>query len=260
MLKPKIKLIIVAVLFSQILYFDSAFAEEQKDWSLKLDNTVNSKYVWRGINLVDDYVYQPSIATTYKWISICVWGSMETTNENHYPGHGDTAGDFTEIDYTLTIANSWKKLNYSLGGITYTFPNTGFDPTTEIFGSLGLDALLAPTVTAYYDADLTHGTYGTFAVSHKFENLLKLPGNAVLSATLGAQVGFASNDHNRFYYGCDKTAFTDALFTAGLPLAIGRYFTITPAAYYSTLIDDRVRDQMEDDENFWYGISLTVTF
>ena len=42
----------------------------------------NSKYIWRGQNLVDDWVMQPGASTTFGGLTLGVWGNVDMTNEN----------------------------------------------------------------------------------------------------------------------------------------------------------------------------------
>ncbi len=46
-----------------------ADAEERK-WSVALNAPISSKYIWRGSNVVDDWVFQPS-ATLLTRFQIC---------------------------------------------------------------------------------------------------------------------------------------------------------------------------------------------
>jgi hypothetical protein len=110
-----------------------------KDWTLTVDSTFNSRYVWRGIRVVDGPVWQPSVAFGWKGLTLSVWGNMDLTNVNREQHH------FTELDFTLDYTWSWDKLKLSLGTIHYRFPNTVFSSTTEVYGGIGLDVPLSPT-------------------------------------------------------------------------------------------------------------------
>ena len=43
-----------------------------------------SKYVWRGQNLVDDWVLQPGASVGYKNLTASVWENLDLTDENGY--------------------------------------------------------------------------------------------------------------------------------------------------------------------------------
>ncbi len=233
---------------------------EEKDWSIELDAALNSKYVWRGINLVDDWVFQPSVTGAYRGLSLNVWGNMELSNENVYPGHGDAAGDFTEIDYTLDYSWAWRRLNFSLGTIYYDFPNTGLASTLELYGAVGLDAPLAPTLTVYQDVKEADGTYAALSVSHAFEDVWSPAEGVAVSLDLGASVAAGSSNFNKFYYGVDDEGLADLLLSVGLPVRLGERWTLRPSASFSTLLDDDIRSSVSDASNAWYGVSLGCAF
>lgn len=239
-----------------------ALAQEPADASVEvaLDLAYNLKYIWRGINLVDDPVFQPSASASWRGLTLSVWGSMETTNYNLYPGYGSTAGDFTEIDYTLDYSWSCGKVNLSGGVIHYQFPNTGISSTTELYLAAGLDVPLAPTVTVYQDVDEADGTYATLSLGHTLEDVWKPAEGISMSVDLSASVGFGSSDHNGFYYGTGDAGFTDATLSAGLPFKLGERLTLTPSINYSALLDSDLRSGMARDDNLWAGISLGLSF
>jgi len=254
--------LIGCLILAQIFLATGVFADEEneKDWSIEIDNTFNSKYVWRGINLVDDWVWQPSSSASYKWFTVSVWGNVELTDENDYDSpYGSGEGELTEVDYTVEFSHSWEKLLFAFGVIHYSFPNTGFDPTTEIYSSVGMDLVVTPSFTVYQDVDQADGTYCTLAVGKTFENFWEPSDSIGLSADLSAAASFGSDKYNEFYFGRNEFAFTDALFSASLPLAIGKYFSITPMVNYTMLIDGGIRNEMENDDNFFYGASLALS-
>lgn len=81
-----------------------------------------SKYVWRGQNLVDNWVLQPSVSLGYKGLTGSIWGNSDMT--------GETVDnwEFTELDYTLDYSGTVPGvdvLGYSIGAIYYDFPNSG---------------------------------------------------------------------------------------------------------------------------------------
>src|SRR5690606_16941786 len=61
-----------------------------------------SKYVWRGINVVDDFVLQPSLTFSHGPWSVNFWGNYETTGVNTYYGNSTGKNRVTEWDSTLS--------------------------------------------------------------------------------------------------------------------------------------------------------------
>jgi len=212
-------------------------AAEESEWSFAFDVTANSKYVWRGINLVHAPVLQPSAAVSYGGWTFAVWGNMETINANRYGGHGKANGKFTEIDLTLDYSWGWEKFNLSAGVIHYMFPNTGFNSTTEIYGAVGYDCLLEPTITIYHDIDEASGTYITFGLSHTFEDVWKPTAGTSMDIELGGTVGWGSSSHNSFYYGASNSGLADLTLSVAAPIDLGKGWTLKPLRLQTSLLN-----------------------
>lgn len=229
-------------------------APDGKDWSVELDLTYNSHYIWRGINFTDDPVFQPSITFAWKGLSLNVWGSMDLTNVN---GNND---EFNEVDFTLDYSAEAVPISYSIGFIRYHFPNTPFPGTSEVYCTVGIDAPLSPSVTVYYDCDEADGVYATCGLSHTFENIFTVSENVSVNCDLSAAVAYADDDYNAFYFGVADSAFVDAVASIGFPIALGDHVTVTPAANYSNLLDDKLAAAAGKQSNWWTGISVTFAF
>jgi hypothetical protein len=222
--------------------------------SIGIDATFSSKYIWRGINLVDDPVFQPSLTAPYEGLTLSIWGNMELTNSN------DQLGGFTEIDYVAQYTWPLRDLNLSVGVVHYQFPNIGPPTTTEVYGGLSLDAFLAPAVTVYQDVDQADGTYAALSIGHTFEKVWALPHKTVISIDVSGAVGYGSSNFNDLYYGYDEAAFTDALISAGLPITIGDRWILTPSVSYSTLLDGGIRNAIDKDDNVFGGLTVSCSF
>jgi len=228
--------------------------------SVTFEAAFNSRYIWRGLNVVDDPVFQPSVSATYEGFTASVWGNMETTNKNRYAGHGDSDGEFTEVDYTLDYSWSMDELTFSLGTIYYDFPNTGSNSTTELYGAISVDAPLQPAFTIYKDIDETDGIYAALSAGHTFDDLWKPSEATSVSAALGGSLGWGSGQNNRSYYGTNDSGFADLTLTASLPVALGTRWQLTPSVGYSRLMDHSVRRAVAREDNSWWGVSLSCGF
>ena len=256
---------IIAVLFLLLIMLGSqAFSQEgdrESPWSLSLDLPVNSKYIWRGLNLVDDPVFQPSVSLSLGGWTANLWANMELTDINLYPDQGPTAGEFTEADYVLDYARTVRGFNLSAGFIHFRFPNTGSPPTTELYGTLSLPVLLSPAVTVYRDIDQAGGTYAALSVGHDFGSLRKLSIGGLkadLSAALSGWIAYGSTDYHQAYFGPAESALSDAAVTAALPMKLGRFWTLTPSIGWSVLLDPAVAESVEQSGNLWFGLSLSL--
>jgi hypothetical protein len=217
-----------------------------------------SKYVWRGQDLVDDWVLQPGASIGYKGITASFWGNLDLTDEN------GNKGEFSEIDLTLDYSGQVPGIDlvsYSLGVINYNFPASGADDTWEIYGGLGLDIPASPSVTVYHDVDEVQGTYVSFGIGHSFENLFKIDSDTGVGLDLSASIGWGSASYNKFYWGPDKSELNDLVLSAALPFEVAG-FTITPKVNYITLVGEDIREPNTYGQNdMWVaGVGLSKEF
>ena len=156
--------------------------------------SVLSAYIWRGQELTrHSIVIQPSITTSYKGFTANVWGNLDT---NPYSGGDEEySSNFTETDVTLSYSRKFGMVQAGIGYIYYGLSGAAYGgvdlkDSQEVFVSLGLDTILAPTLTVYKERDHYHQWYATLGVSHTFamhENVgLKLAAPAWGSATTAA--------------------------------------------------------------------------
>jgi hypothetical protein len=215
-----------------------------------------SKYVWRGQNVVDDWVLQPSAFASYKGFTASVWGNVDVT------GEGVDDWEFNEIDWALDYSNTvpgldW--LGYSLGVIYYDFPNTPFEATTEVYAGLSVDVPLSPAVRWFYDVDEIEGSYIQLSIGHTVEKFVQWTENAYCDVQVGASIGYGTDGYNDGYFGVDDSGMNDLTLSAGLPICLGSW-TIKPVIAYSTMIGDDIRAATAESDNFWGGISASYSF
>ncbi len=230
-----------------------------KEWSVALDSTFNSKYVWRGINVVDDPVWQPSVGFTWKGLTLSVWGNLDITDVN------GSRHNFTEVDYTLEYSRKVGKATLSVGTIRYAFPHTGFPTTTEVYAGVAFDAPLSPTFKVYKDIDESDGIYANFTLSHTVPDLIRFSESASMALALSASVGWGDHKNDNFYYsGTNQSGLADLTLSVGFPITIGDHLTIKPAFSCSRLLDSDMRSNMRaagiDPTNHWFGLSFTFTY
>ena len=207
-----------------------------------------NKYVWRGMLLTDGPVFQPAATLGYRGASLNVWGNLDLDNAN------DNAGEFNEIDLVLDYTHSIKEFGLSGGLIYYTFPNTDFRSTVELYVAAGVDMLLQPCLTVYFDVDQAEGFYGTLGFAHSFG--LIDSDSIDVGLDLSTIVGLGSSQYNEFYFGVRDTAFSDFNATASLPITIIDQLTVSPYVGVTMVLDTSLRDQMDESDNFLVGAVL----
>lgn len=226
-----------------------------------VDVTLNSKYVWRGINFVDDPVLQPSAWVTWKGFTAGVWGSMELTDVNEVEGGDERAMKFTEADLYLMYTTQLGPACVTLGIGDYTYPNTDFNSTAELSMVAALGYPLTPTLGMYRDIKEADGLYTSLGISQAVPGTILASEAVTVSApVLSASIGYGNSLHNTFYYWYPDAALGDMTFNAALPVSIGSSFCVTPAAHYAMLMDTEIKDLFEEDTQFWGGASLTYYF
>lgn len=228
--------------------------------SYSLSSDFYSQYVWRGHNLVDDWVWQPSVGIAKGPWSAGIWGNLDLTDEN------DQSGEFTEYDFYGSY--SWavtENLMLSMGYIFYRFPSVG--STQELYWGLTVDAVLNPSLTVYYDFDDINGTYVSAGVSHSIEKIADLTESIPIGLTFSCSVGWGDSNYNKGYWtdaGGDpisSSAWNDLGIKVAFPIAFGTW-TLTPSVHFVTVLDSEIRQGLSSSDRnlFFTGVSLSTAF
>ena len=234
----------------------TALGEDGIDFEVTVDFA--SKYIWRGQNLDDDAVFQPSIGAGYGDFTATIWGNLELTNMN-----GNS--DFSELDYSLDYSTAMpgiEGIGYSLGVIYYDFPGTATPDTTELYWALNFDLLLNPSVTVYHDMDEAEGTYVSLGIGHSFEQIAELTADVTVGMDVGASLGWGCGSYDKYYWGTDQSKLNDLALSICLPVVLGNC-TLTPSLSYVTLLSDDIRDTDAygtDSDFFVAGVGLSKRF
>ncbi|MBN2231782.1 MAG: hypothetical protein JW781_03040 [Deltaproteobacteria bacterium] len=239
---------------------------EEPSISVDAEVLAVSKYIWRGLEVNEEFVLQPSVTMAYGGFSFNVWGNMDLTDFGeseciYTSGCDDRAGQFTEIDLTLDYTHSWDRFTLGVGIIAYEFPNwEGSEDTHELYVTVGYDTLLQPSLTVYYDFDEIEGMYATFGIGHSFAVSEKV------GLDLSASVGFADSDYNLAYFGVADGSLVDFTVGIGMPIQITEMISVTPVLSLTTLVDSDLRDAVEeasccdDETNIYGGVAVALSF
>lgn len=241
-------------------------------WSVSgfVEAPLNSKYMWRGLTVVNEPVLQPSAEITLGHaelgsLSFNLWANYELTDVNHYgPRHGSGKNKVTEVDLTLTYAYTWRSLTVSAGVAQYIYPNTEFPSSAEFFARLEVDWLVTPSLTIYQEVPNHKGQYLMLGLDWGCD----LPGAGAFSWRLeaGGSIGFGSADYTNYQFGVDRASATDAGITLSLPLTWilpggrGLSLSFIPHVSASTILESRVRDSQEHRDQIWAGAALRLDF
>jgi len=236
------------------------WAEETVQIEVTAD--IFDKYIWRGQNLLDDWVLQPGASLSYKGFTGSVWGNMDL--------RGEAVGErqFNEVDFTLDYSNSVPGLDvleYAVGVVHYSFVNTDLPATSEAYAGLAVDVPLSPAVRWFYDFDELNGSYLQLSLGHTIEKIREWEGGGRCDLALGASIGYGTRGYNEGTFELEEGplnegAWNDLTLTAGLPLCFGK-LTVRPSIGYSMMIDKDIRTaQAPHADNLWGGVGLIYEF
>lgn len=237
-------------------------AEEEKPTG-DLSVAMLSKYVWRGYELSkDSLVIQPSLTASYRGFGLNLWGNLDTDQDMAL--FGTDGNNWNETDMTLSYDNAVGMMSYSVGYIYYALD--GADDTQEVYGSISLDTILAPTLTIYRDFDEFPGWYSTLGASHSFQL------SETITLDLGGYISYlVVDDTSTLADPGDPTSeysdFHDGRISASVSIPVTEYLTVSPELYYSFALGSDASDVIKaasasgDDDDFIYGgISLSMSF
>lgn len=283
-MKKNLKTRMIMVLFALILASLPAMAGASETTSEdkvtgEVAASVLSAYIWRGQELTrHSAVIQPSITTSYKGFTVNAWGNLDT--DPYSAGNEDYSSNFTETDVTLSYSKKFGMVQAGVGYIYYGLSGAahgGIDlkDSQEVFVSLGLDTILAPTLTVYKEIEHYRQWYVALGVSHTFALHEKV------GLKLAAQASYLKSEDAATYpeYDGDALAtddefnnFHDGMISISLPVAVTGHLTITPTATYVFPLSGNAKDEMkgrglqgtkpsERDGSFLYGgVNLSFTF
>ncbi len=229
----------------------SGYAQEKVEpvVTAGFDLTFVSKYIWRGQPRYDDFAFQPEAYIGFANVEFDIFASMDTSDRDGM----DTAGEFTEVDVKLDYKFGWNTLNFNVGGIYYDYPKIDVDSTIEVYGKVGLDMVLHPTFELYWDVDEAEGLYARVSGSSDLAI-------GMFDCQLKASLGLGSKGYNDYYFDVNDMGLND--FTVELSAAINLFgeFSLRPFIGLSILLNDEIRDAVDEADNIFIGATLSWGF
>jgi len=218
------------------------------DVSLDVELLWISKYIWRGMNLVNGDVIQPSVTVGYKGFSGNLWGSYDLTNDER------KRHQLTEWDYTLDYSFGWKKLGFTVGATYYDLRHIHIKDSADAFAIVSVDVPLRPTLAVWKAIKQTEGSYWRFSLSHSFD-LPKIADRLEPSLEIEGRVGWGSGRHNETNFGLRRRAFVDAGLYVSLPIKFSKHMAFKPVISYTSILDHRLRERHNHDGNITFGFA-----
>ena len=223
-----------------------------------------SAYVWRGIVVNKHAVLQPGASATADLkeagsISASVWSDFNLAqNSRHGANQRSAFGGLDELDFTASYAIDLGDFALSAGHIWYTFPQAnGSDygsSTEEIFLTLAYkNDVVTPFIALNYDYNLVEGYYANAGLAKQIEI------DERLSAGCEVSLGAGDADYNKAYFGASD-GLLDFNASVFLAYAVNENITVGAKLVWMSLVDEDMRDNADQSDILWGGISLSASF
>ena len=118
----------------------SISSEDSMESSVTLDMV--SSYIFRGVTLNKGAAVQPGVSVSANGLTAGAWGSIALDAEESETEQ--------ELDLYVSYEAEIGNLGLTLGAVEYMYPDTDIDSDREVSIGLGLDTVLAPTLTFNY--------------------------------------------------------------------------------------------------------------
>ena len=234
---------------------------EKPEWApdIEAGMTFETKYVWRGQQMADDFVLQPEAAVSKYGLTLSWWGNFSTASDREVW----TEHDYT-TDYTFNIGEArdffgtardgeefMDPLGLSFGHVFYIFPEESGKNfhSEEFYLGISYDSFIAPFVNFYMDYARGAGSYMEFGIAPSVELARGIIAAAGVTAAYNA---------GQWGYGYK---FAPMLFSGEINVRTLKYFTITPNVNYSLALDrEREDNGLAYGSEFYCGVKVNAAF
>ena len=218
--------------------------EEGTAVSASVDLAVLTGYLWRGMLINDEPVFQPSLTLDYRGFSLNVWANYDFNDSDEAPA-------FTEVDYSASYSFEFGRFAASLGYSLYDYPNSyeevededgtlsrhAVDSTHQVFGYIEIPGLdVVPSVTVEYGFGREETLYASFGL------LREQPIAETLTAEVSAGLGWGSRAYHRDQLEADRSALSDATLGVGLVWTPVDPLAVAASLAYSYFVSETISD------------------
>jgi hypothetical protein len=260
------------------LLFAGCIVPENERPSVGFGTVLATRFVHRGMTLVDRPVLQPKLGIGMNTVhgdrlGVEVEASMDLSNDTGaawFPdGH---AGRFTQIELLASWQRQIGDVSVTAGIHNYILPNgiefisgspAGSErgSTSEVFARVTASVLEAnPYVSVHYDYDEVDGLYLRAGIAEDIPlgNLLEN-----LSLGLDGSLGYVSKEQGDWMYDIKEDGFADLRGEIVLKWQCDTRTQVRAGAHGSLIvdndIDDWFRDIGIDDDPIWFTIGVAWT-
>jgi len=250
-----VKKILLIIGFGILLTIASQHVKAN-EFNFKVTADYFTKYIWRGQNVSDRSVFQPTISLYRNGFTGSFWGNMDLTGQNEH------RWEFIELNFVLDYTASLHDMNgvnFSVGSIHYQFPNISSKPTTEVYTGLSFDLPLTPYIRWYRDVDEVDGSYFQFGIGHSIDKIYTFTDKCFCGLQAGAAVGYGSSSYNKGYSLALDDKFNDITVSLAVPVVVDPWI-LRPSVSYSAMLSDEVRKSTLKSDNIWFGVGVSTSF
>jgi hypothetical protein len=245
--------VVIVVLMALLALTFSAPAQAEVEKSGGFGVDWMSQYVWRGLQLSDEWVFQPSIDFGYGPASFNFWANWDSDTE-----------EMNETDLTLNYTYAVDKLSVDVGYIYYSLDST--DDTMEFYAAAAYDFIVSPSLTVYWDVDEGGGLYIVLAADYSRELAEQVTFDFGISASYLVDNKIVGVDAN----GKEYSDFHDFNVHGGLTYAVTDELSIGGMVAYAFALSDDAEDAMKstseavtgdrEDDVVYGGVSLSLAY
>ncbi|MCB9879476.1 MAG: hypothetical protein H6835_17920 [Planctomycetes bacterium] len=238
---------------------------------------VASKYVHRGMTMVDKFVVQPQLVVALPTVTGDAIRVTAKGNANLYNDTGDAwfpdghAGRFSQIDFiadyqrNLGTFSFLEDLTVKGGVFNYNLPNGQEFPngergtTSEVFVDVSATVLEAtPYFSWHYDFDEVRAPYYRGGITESFDF------GKGFSLVLDGSLGYATSAQSAWMYGLDTSGWADLRGSATLNYQYDARTTLSASANGSRMMDRTLNDWFEllgiDADPIWFTFGVAFAF
>ncbi len=236
-----------------------------------IGTTLATRFVHRGMTLVDNPVIQPQLAVELPTIhgdriGLAAEASMDLRNDTGgawFPdGH---AGRFTQIEFQGSYQRQVGPLALRGGVHSYNlpngleFPNGERGGTTEVFLLASVEVLEAsPYASVHYDFDEVRGGYYRAGIRED------IPLGDTLAIGLDGSLGYVSEAQASWMYGIGESGLADLRGEIVLKWKVDPRTEVRAGAHGSMIVDDTLDDWFSDlgidDDPIWFTVGVAWAF
>ncbi|MFM9872790.1 MAG: TorF family putative porin [Fimbriimonadaceae bacterium] len=202
-----------------------------------------NKYVWRGVNLLNDPVLQPSINLAFQGWNLNFWGDYDINN----------AKQFDEFDVTVSYTGDLPQGSWTAGYIDYAFPGSSVSHTREIYGNFTFAQDYSPYVQLNFDSDEVDGLYARFGAQRAIST-------AAGDINVHGWFGYGDKNMNNALYGNNKVGLADF----GLEATYSKQLSQNATGYvklgYTALLDKNHLSGAPNRNNVTFGFGIGLGF